>query len=233
MLRFIRRSRLNIAVSVTTQARLRQHGIKSTVLYNWFDMDSAAASAAAAQKLYDGLFIGNQLPHKNLKLFLRLVQRFPTFAFAAIVPDMARPFISASGSFPNLTLFSSLSQQDYLRVIAESKTLVSPSLDEGFGRPPMEAGLAGVNILLSDIPIYRELYSDAAFFFDADDEEDLFRNFHSICSGTASRLENVRGASAFPLKHLGDRRAYVHTILAQLGSADLRHRFGRAHYNAE
>jgi hypothetical protein len=215
MLRFIRHSRLNIAVSATTQARLRQHGIQSTVLYNWFSVKLPVVNETAAQEVYDGLFVGNQLPHKNMLMFLRLVRRFPDRKFAAIVPKMAHREISMFGPVPNLTIFSDLGQHDYFRVIAQSRTLVSPSLDEGFGRPPMEASLAGVNLLLSDIPIYRELYNGLAVFFALGDENDLFTKFININSGC---LAPPRGkgqmAKELMLTHRGDPQEYVQTILA-------------------
>jgi hypothetical protein len=215
MLRFIRRSRLNIAVSATTQARLRQHGIQSTVLYNWFGIDGASASETTTPKLYDGLFVGNQFPHKNISMFLRLARRFPAHKFAAIVPKMAQPEICTFGPLPNLTIFSDLAQDNYLQAIAQSRTLVSPSLDEGFGRPPMEASLAGVNLLLSDIPIYRELYSELALFFSLDDEEDLAAKFVDLISGRIAAPAGKEHLRKQVINaHRGDPQQYVQAILA-------------------
>jgi glycosyltransferase involved in cell wall biosynthesis len=42
--------------------------------------------------------------------------------------------------------------------------LISTSLKEGYGRPPMEALMLGIPVLISDIPVYQELYGKFAFF---------------------------------------------------------------------
>jgi glycosyltransferase involved in cell wall biosynthesis len=44
------------------------------------------------------------------------------------------------------------------------RVFVFPSLDEGFGLPVVEAALSGAPMLLSDIPAFRELAPQAAFF---------------------------------------------------------------------
>lgn len=218
MLKFIRRSRLNIAVSATTQARLRQYGIESIVRYNWFTSDlPATIKDCNMAKTFDGLFIGNQLPHKNMSMFLRLAQQFSEYRFAAIVPKMACSEIAVFAQLSNLTIFTDLSQREYVNVIAQSKTLISPSLDEGFGRPPMEASLVGLNLLLSDIPIYRELYKDVAIFFPLECENELFEKFADL---TLGRLvppgASPRQAEESIASHRGDPQQYVHAILATI-----------------
>jgi glycosyltransferase involved in cell wall biosynthesis len=45
-----------------------------------------------------------------------------------------------------------------------TKLFVFPSLDEGFGLPILEASACGTNMILSDIPAFRELAPDAHFF---------------------------------------------------------------------
>jgi len=42
------------------------------------------------------------------------------------------------------------------------QTLVCMSLDEGFGLPPLEAQTFGMPSVVSDIPVFRELYGDTA-----------------------------------------------------------------------
>jgi hypothetical protein len=188
------------------------------VLYNWFAIDDQFPGDPNPQKSYDGLFIGNQLRHKNMPMFLELAKQFPDRRFAAVVPQMAHSEISKAGPLPNLTIFSDLSQRDYLLVITQSKVLVSPSLDEGFGRPAMEASVAGAHLLLSDIPIYRELYNDVAVFFDVRSEDDLFRKFAELDSGSNASANSRTQAMASLLSHEGDPREYVRKILATRSS---------------
>jgi glycosyltransferase involved in cell wall biosynthesis len=63
-------------------------------------------------------------------------------------------------------------QLDYL--LAQSLALISSSWMEGFDYPVLEAMAEGIPCLISDIPVHRELYQDAALLFDLQDEgEDL------------------------------------------------------------
>jgi glycosyltransferase involved in cell wall biosynthesis len=51
---------------------------------------------------------------------------------------------------------------------------VQPSLYEGFGLPPLEAMTCGTQALISDIPVFKEIYGGfPVTFFSAGDSEDL------------------------------------------------------------
>jgi glycosyltransferase involved in cell wall biosynthesis len=54
-----------------------------------------------------------------------------------------------------------------------SAVLVSTSMAEGFGLPALEAMAAGCPVILSDIPVYREVAGSAARYFDVDDAKGL------------------------------------------------------------
>ena len=56
---------------------------------------------------------------------------------------------------------------------------VSPSLDEGFNFPAMDAALAGIPLLLSDIPVHREFYNGCAYFFDPNKISELQSAFNA------------------------------------------------------
>jgi len=59
-------------------------------------------------------------------------------------------------------------------LLAESALLVQPSLYEGFAYPPLEAMLAGTPVLISDIPVFREVYGEfPVTFFKKGDSADL------------------------------------------------------------
>lgn len=64
--------------------------------------------------------------------------------------------------------------QKLIRLISEAKALVQPSFYEGFGIPPLEALSLGTDIIISDIPVFKELYSEIPnCFFGAGDSDDL------------------------------------------------------------
>ena len=67
-----------------------------------------------------------------------------------------------------------LSDEELLNYLASSFLLVQPSLYEGFCLPPLEAMVLGTNVLISDIPVLKEIYSCyPVSFFRAGDSLDL------------------------------------------------------------
>jgi len=58
-----------------------------------------------------------------------------------------------------------LTESEILVLLVNSLGLLSPSLYEGFGRPPLEAALLGVPVVLSDIPPHQEIFNSVAHEF--------------------------------------------------------------------
>ena len=68
------------------------------------------------------------------------------------------------------------SNQQVYDLLSESMALVSPSLYEGLGLPPLEAMYLGTQAIISDIPVYQEIYGQTnATFFRSGDADDLCR----------------------------------------------------------
>ena len=67
-----------------------------------------------------------------------------------------------------------ISDEQLVTLLSEASLLVQPSLYEGFGLPPLEAMMFGTHALISDIPVFREIYADyPVTFFRAGDTGDL------------------------------------------------------------
>ncbi|MBO7123334.1 MAG: glycosyltransferase family 4 protein [Treponema sp.] len=61
-------------------------------------------------------------------------------------------------------------------LISRARLLVQPSLYEGFGVPPLQALYSGTRAVISDIPVFKEIYKNLpAAFFMAGDADDLAR----------------------------------------------------------
>jgi len=73
-----------------------------------------------------------------------------------------------------ITFSGLISDETLLKHLSEAELLVQPSLYEGFGLPPLEALVLGTRALISDIPVFKEIYdSFPVVFFRAGDITDL------------------------------------------------------------
>ena len=59
-----------------------------------------------------------------------------------------------------------VSDEELVRLYNQAACFIFPSLYEGFGLPPIEAMSCGCPVLVSDIPVLREVCGDAATYFD-------------------------------------------------------------------
>ncbi len=72
-----------------------------------------------------------------------------------------------------LFLLSEASDGDLAHAYAGGRALVMPSIAEGFGLPVVEAFRAGLPVILSDIPVFREIAGDDGYYFDPCDPDSL------------------------------------------------------------
>lgn len=89
---------------------------------------------------------------------------------------------------------------------------IFPSMAETFGFPMVEAMRAGIPLIVSDIPIHREICGDAALYFELSNPQDLARQVRALDADPVLRDELVgkakeRAVNAFSWeKHITSLR---------------------------
>ncbi len=105
---------------------------------------------------------------------------------------MAGSALGANGQAVRISNARHLEEIPHDEVVSQVRRagiVVSPSLYEPFGLSVLEGARAGAALVLSDIPTYRELWGEAATFFDPRDAEALAREISRLATDSALRAE--------------------------------------------
>ena len=73
------------------------------------------------------------------------------------------------------------SDEELAELYARSTCVIQASLDEGFGLPVAEAAAFGKPVVLSDIPVFREIVRENGYFFRLGDTGSFARAFDAAC----------------------------------------------------
>ena len=85
-----------------------------------------------------------------------------------------------------------VSDEELVRLYNQAACFVFPSLYEGFGLPPLEAMACGCPVLVSDIPVEREVCGDAALYFNPLDSENILHTITQYLNDTDVIKEKMR-----------------------------------------
>ena len=146
--------------------------------------------SADIQKDDSIIFIGNIKKHKGLSTlipafaqFLKTIERdFKTRPKLVIVGSrenfktVDNSIESLLKTVPNdsIDFTGNISNSELKEKLSKARFLVQPSLYEGFGLPPLQALYSNTNVILSDIEVFKEIYSDfPVTFFKTESVEDL------------------------------------------------------------
>ncbi|MBO5236115.1 MAG: glycosyltransferase family 4 protein [Spirochaetaceae bacterium] len=126
------------------------------------------------------LFIGNIKKHKGLSVLLQALSlcKEQGLNLKLFIVGNGENFRTKDSTLDakqaNVAFTGFLSEEVLREYIKNAALLVQPSLYEGFGIPPLEAMSLGTPVLVSDIPVFKEIYADfPVTFFEAGNATDL------------------------------------------------------------
>lgn len=181
--------------------RVPQAASKIEVIYEGATISVDAAGRDASDMVHIPtdrfiLYVGSAYPHKNLEFLIRNFSKFrlshPEFYlvlvgkkdyFYARLADWA-----AQHTFQHVVFTGAISDAA-LEVLYKTATAFAfPSLDEGFGLPPLEAMQYGLPVLASDAGSLPEVLGGAALYFNPSDDHSFITQLNRIISDGQLRL---------------------------------------------
>ncbi|MCR5763689.1 MAG: glycosyltransferase family 4 protein [Treponema sp.] len=129
------------------------------------------------------LFVGNIKKHKGLSVLIEAFSEFSKVKSAKLVivgdkdnfrtKDTKTEYLMQQAS-NNIVFTGRISNESLFTLLKKANVLVQPSFYEGFGIPPLEALYCGTKVIVSDIPVFKEIYGSLpVFFFKTGDSKNL------------------------------------------------------------
>jgi glycosyltransferase involved in cell wall biosynthesis len=176
----LNRSDAVVTVSKTTKALIAEHKLTKRpvhVVPNAADMpaidpERASRTEPEGKSL---VYMGSFMPYKNVETLVRAAALLPDYELHLMsrVTDAERGHLTALAPTAHIVFHNGASDEEYAETLAGATALVTASRDEGFGIPLVEAMTLGTPVVVSDIPIFREIGGEAALYFAADEPSEL------------------------------------------------------------
>jgi glycosyltransferase involved in cell wall biosynthesis len=193
--RAVRGAEAIVTISETVKGELvREFDLapaKIRVIYPWVKEGFFQAPPSEPSPVPDDylLYLGLRIAHKNveglIRAFLLLADEFPALKLVVAgsrysTPDMVDRWKGDPRLKERLIEIPEPSDDDIRRLFGGAKAFVFPSFAEGFGLPPLEAMASGVPVVCSDIPVFREVYGDAACYVDPERPESIAEGMRKV-----------------------------------------------------
>lgn len=175
-----------VTVSHTSRHLIQRHRLTRrpiTVIYNapaQIPSKNAVASHSARKKTL--VYMGSYMPYKNVETLVRAANQLPNYELHLMsrISDNDREYLESLVTKAQLVFHNGATDQDYYSVLAEATALVSASRDEGFGIPLVEAMSLGTPVVVSDIPVFREVAGKAGAYVRPDDADGFAHQIHIL-----------------------------------------------------
>lgn len=158
-------------VSETTAALIAQHRLTARPVTVVPNAPDPAPEVSRLPRTHALVYMGSFMPYKNVDVLARAMAGLPGHELHLMsrVSPAERERLIALARGGRLVFHDGADDATYREVLRGATALVSASRDEGFGIPLVEAMGVGTPVVVSDIPVFREVGGDAATYVAPDD----------------------------------------------------------------
>ncbi|PPF31712.1 mannosyltransferase [Rathayibacter tritici] len=216
-----------VTVSETTRDLIRLYRLttRPVVVVPNAATEPDEASVALASSLPDRsaarslVYMGSFMPYKNVETLARAMRLLPDYELHLMsrASEETIETLRALAPTAKLVFHQGAPDAEYRGVLARATALVTASRDEGFGIPLVEAMALGTPVVVSDIPIFREIAQDAAVYVDPSSAKGIADGVRSLEDGQTWQGQSARAkqrAAAFSWR---DSARVLFGVLEDLG----------------
>lgn len=198
--RFVYKRIIKNAVLKSTKILAPSSYVKDEIINNFkINPDKIVVTYEAAEEEYFSktlsktkgnvsklLYVGNTYPHKNIgKLLEAMAILSKDITLSIVCPrdvfkDRLEQEISNKKLRDRVQILPYQNVNSLTKIFARANAYVFPSLEEGFGIPGLNAMAAGLPLIASDIPTLKEVYGDAALYFDPNSPKDIAERINKV-----------------------------------------------------
>ncbi len=165
-----------VTISQTSKALIEEHRLTKrplSIVRNAADPPAGPPAHREQPVTRELLYMGSFMPYKNVETLALALHVLPGYRLHLLskigAADRRRLLdLAPSGA---LMFHNGVTDAEYADLLDNAFALVHASLDEGFGIPLIEAMSVGTPVVVSDIPIFREVGAEAAGYFSPDDPD--------------------------------------------------------------
>ncbi|MCM1231779.1 MAG: glycosyltransferase [Ruminococcus flavefaciens] len=103
---------------------------------------------------------------KNFKWIIEAAKQNPEDIFVIAGSNVAHLLKSETVIPKNILPTGFISDAEYKALLLHCTAYIQPSFEEGFGIPPLEALGVGTEIIISNIPVFKEIYENSAHYIE-------------------------------------------------------------------
>lgn len=129
------------------------------------------------------LYMGSFMEYKNVETLIQAMSLLPEYQLHLLsgISAERRAELEAKASDTTQIVFhNGVSDEQYAKMLAECTALVTLSREEGYGLPLVEAMSMGTPVVVTDMPIFREVAQDAALYADPDSAQAFADRVHQL-----------------------------------------------------
>ena len=160
-----------VTVSETTAELIARHRLTRRPVTVVPNAPDPAPDLPRAPRTGALVYMGSFMPYKNVATLASAMPSLPGHELHLMsrVPPQERARLTALAPGGRLVFHDGASDETYREVLRGATALVSASREEGFGIPLVEAMALGTPVVVSDIPVFREVGGDAGAYVAPDD----------------------------------------------------------------